>query len=64
MDEAALIRLYTDLTGSTESQARNVFMHLCCNGARRLSPSSALDSQLEEIDQPQEGALQPLDQRM
>lgn len=28
-DESRLVRLYMDLTGATESQARNVFAHVC-----------------------------------
>jgi hypothetical protein len=29
-DETSLVRMYMDLTGSGESAARSVFMHVCC----------------------------------
>lgn len=29
VDEPGLLKLYEELTGSSESQARNVFMYLC-----------------------------------
>ncbi len=28
-DEVSLVKLYADVTGATESQARSVFMHVC-----------------------------------
>ena len=28
--EQEMVRLYMELTGASESQARGVFMHLCC----------------------------------
>ena len=29
--EASLVRIYMDLTGASETRARSVFMHVCCD---------------------------------
>jgi hypothetical protein len=37
--ELGLVKLYEDITGSTESQARNVFMYVCSKNGRTADPN-------------------------
>jgi hypothetical protein len=37
--EASLERLYMELTGASESAARNVFMHVCCEDVENGCPA-------------------------
>lgn len=37
-NESSLVKLYMDLTGQSESQARSVFMYRCADGAEGCEP--------------------------
>jgi hypothetical protein len=43
-NESSLVKLYMDLTGSSECQARNAFMYVCCRerGDEKFKPSKAV----------------------
>jgi len=41
-NEEAFIKCYMDLTGGTESQARAVFMHVCCKDEEKMGGEDGL----------------------
>ena len=50
VNEPSLVRLYMELTGASESRARNVFMYVCCQepGEPGLSSQSEMNGVLSE----------------
>jgi hypothetical protein len=49
MDEQALIKLYTELTGMPEAAGRDVFMMVCKQDGQDPTPTEPINSPLAEI---------------
>ena len=43
LDEASLVKLYMDLTGSSEASARNVYMFIHCENGKEKQKLNGLD---------------------
>ena len=51
------MRLYIDLTGASESEARAVYMHVCCRQSDDASVSGGTDNETRRWDEPARGSL-------
>jgi len=51
MDEPSMVRLYMDLTGATESQARNVFMYICSEADEEMDSGEDLGMETPKREQ-------------
>jgi hypothetical protein len=49
-DEASMVKLYMDLTGSTESQARNVFMYVYSDNNEEMDSAEDVGMEAPTIE--------------
>ena len=58
-DEPSLVRLYMDLTGATESQARNVCMYVCSKAEEELEAAENAGMETARSEQPEHRWVRP-----
>lgn len=58
LDEASLVKLYMDLTGSSEGCARSVYMFVCAEEDRQTHKANGLDRWRTQKAAPQKAIAQ------